>query len=172
MIESLRYALTKLDSQSDGIAIVAFAGDLGSSRSAWIEAEVTNNYAVAAEALERIRVRGPLGRSCVSCGIEVGSSAFDTGRGDSEVCASMTVITDGAPTLPYGPIHMKKNLEVVRKTVSSLPDRTRMAFAVLDNSVYPSVSESLEGLNVTVESPESPESLAEILVKAARACKP
>jgi len=171
LIESLRYALTELDHRAVGVAIAAFAGEVGASRSAWIEAELTNEYTVAAEALERLKLRNPLGRSCVSCGIEVGLSVLAASKGARERCASMTVITDGSPTMPYGPLNLKRNLEAVSKAAASSPEETRITLMVLNETVFPGIVKGLGRSNVSVELAESPSSLADLLVTAARNCK-
>jgi hypothetical protein len=112
-LEGISRAVERMHRATHAVAIVGFAGWPGVGRAAWVEAEMTNDPAVIRAAVDRIGGRGALGASCLSCGVETGTSLVEKRSKSTGRCQVMVVVSDGTPTLPYGPGYEERNRSAV-----------------------------------------------------------
>jgi CHAT domain-containing protein/tetratricopeptide (TPR) repeat protein len=123
------------DPQRVAVAVVAFAGEPpsesgspSSSPPAWVEVPLTTDYSLVRAGLERLRERGASGSSHLAAAVDQATIELLRLRGASSEPRPQSVkaaflLTDGVPTLPYGPGFESDNVEAVRRAL----DRSRRA---------------------------------------------
>jgi hypothetical protein len=136
-VAAARRFLSRLDPRSTRVALVTFAGEppedgfvIGRrpSAPAMTEVPLTTDYEDVQRALDRVLERGPYGMTHMAAGVDQATIELLGLRGafskpDPESEKVVVFLTDGQPTLPYGPDMEQANIRAVLRAA----ERSRKA---------------------------------------------
>jgi len=129
-VAAARQVLRGLDPRNTRIAVVAFAGDPGSSgvgrrgrRAAYTLEPLTREYARIQHALDQLLRREPEGSTHMAAGVDQATIELLGLRGaasrpDAKAEKVVFFFTDGQPTLPYGPEMEADNVRAVLRAAN------------------------------------------------------
>lgn len=124
-VAAARHLLRSLDPRSTRVGLVTFAGESSSGGffgrrppASLTEVELTTEFARVEEALDRVLERGPRGSTHMAAGVDQATIELLGLRGarsepDPQAEKVVLFLTDGRPTLPYGPGFESDNVKSV-----------------------------------------------------------
>ncbi len=124
-VAAARHFMRSLDPRSTRVGLVTFAGEASNGglfgrrkKPALTEVELTTDFTRVEQALDRVLQRGPSGSTHMAAGVDQATIELLGLRGaasqtDAESEKVVLFLTDGRPTLPYGPGFESDNVKAV-----------------------------------------------------------
>ncbi len=123
---AVRRLISALDPETTRVGIVTFAGDPeAKTPPAVIERHLTRDHQAVLDTLTVVESRGPMGATHTAAGLAMAQSALLEAQAREslqgfEHVKQIVLLTDGVPTLPFGPGFDERNTQSVLDTADQL----------------------------------------------------
>lgn len=171
-LDGLDSAVRDLDPATVGVALIRFSGELDrGATAAWVEAELTNDYAAIETAAARMRERGSDGWSCHACAVRLAGPILVNAAKENR-CPVLVILADTRPTLPYGPGFTEDSQREVAKALreNGITESTLVAVGHVDHEEAQRMQNVLESAGGSVLAVNGSGGVANAILTAVESC--